>query len=266
MSTLLFVRHGQASFGQDNYDQLSPLGIMQAKLLGEHFGRSQRPIDRIISGSLSRQRESAKHFLLGYQAALSDQGCAQGAAHLSDHTVLEGLNEFNHQDVFIKSNPSFATRAGVLAHIANAPKPKLRLAELFNDAMRRWHSGDFDDDYLESWPAFDDRVQATMQALIQISAKPPQPLSEHAKPSHTLLIFTSGGVIAALVARLLLPDPSIQETHLGDQRRQLAYRLNRTLVNTGVTAVTLKHEQPRLLTVNEHSHLYHGGDDYLTWY
>ena len=59
MSTLYLVRHGQASFGTDNYDQLSPRAASKWKLLGQFFVESGEKIDRIYSGSLQRQRETA---------------------------------------------------------------------------------------------------------------------------------------------------------------------------------------------------------------
>src|ERR1044071_4730851 len=59
MSTLYLIRHGQASFGTDNYDQLSQLGRRQVQLLGEHLASSGERIDRIYSGTLQRQREPA---------------------------------------------------------------------------------------------------------------------------------------------------------------------------------------------------------------
>jgi broad specificity phosphatase PhoE len=37
MSTLILVRHGQASAFEDNYDRLSSLGERQARLLGESW-------------------------------------------------------------------------------------------------------------------------------------------------------------------------------------------------------------------------------------
>ena len=40
MSRIVLVRHGQASFWAAEYDQLSPLGIEQSRLLGEHWGAS----------------------------------------------------------------------------------------------------------------------------------------------------------------------------------------------------------------------------------
>ena len=35
MGTIYLVRHGQASFGSDDYDQLSPLGEEQSWHLGQ---------------------------------------------------------------------------------------------------------------------------------------------------------------------------------------------------------------------------------------
>src|SRR5688572_31392492 len=62
MSTLYLVRHGQASFGTDNYDRLSSTGREQAQELGRYFAglaaQGDR-IDRIYSGSLQRQTETA---------------------------------------------------------------------------------------------------------------------------------------------------------------------------------------------------------------
>ena len=37
MQKITFVRHGQASYGSDNYDKLSELGHKQTRLLGEYF-------------------------------------------------------------------------------------------------------------------------------------------------------------------------------------------------------------------------------------
>ena len=38
MGSIYLIRHGQASLGAANYDVLSPLGIRQSQLCGEHFG------------------------------------------------------------------------------------------------------------------------------------------------------------------------------------------------------------------------------------
>ena len=60
MSVIYLIRHGQASFGTDNYDQLSAVGREQSTLLGNYFAALGEPIDRIYTGTLSRQRETAQ--------------------------------------------------------------------------------------------------------------------------------------------------------------------------------------------------------------
>src|SRR5258708_9795586 len=59
MSTIYLVRHGQACFGTANYDQLSDTGRDQVRLLGGYFAQSGERIDRIYSGALNRQCETA---------------------------------------------------------------------------------------------------------------------------------------------------------------------------------------------------------------
>ncbi|SJM65867.1 histidine phosphatase family protein [Psychrobacter piechaudii] len=242
MTTLLFARHGQASFGQKNYDKLSSLGAQQATLLGQHYANTQRKIDAIVTGSLVRQQDSATHFISAYNT--QDPSTLISA----DPTIIEELNEFNHKDVFIKLDPSFATEAGIMQAVAQAPVPKARLAELFNDAMIRWHSGQHDEDYLESWPQFNLRAQQALQKLMAHAEQ---------QQAKNVLVFTSGGVIAAITAGLLNQsnDPSMT-----------AYQINRSLINTGVTSVVLKGDTPRLLSLNEHSHLYHQGQSLVSWH
>ena len=40
MSEIYFIRHGQASFGEENYDRLSPRGIKQAQCLAKRLARA----------------------------------------------------------------------------------------------------------------------------------------------------------------------------------------------------------------------------------
>lgn len=251
MTTLLFARHGQASFGQENYDQLSDLGRRQAQLLGAQYASLPRKIDGMITGTLSRQRDSAQYFLQGYKAGLeaSIQTVCYNLSDLAKPQVLAGLNEFNHEDIFIKSSPKFFFNDTATTEIYTSPEPMGRLAELFYESMQRWHSGDFDEEYLESWPVFNARVQQSLQQILD--------LTQDFDAPKTLLIFTSGGVIAALTAALLGG---------GKPDSQAALRLTPSLVNTGVTSISLKGGKPRLLAFNEHTHLLSAGEHYLTWH
>ena len=58
MTVLYLIRHGQASFGAEDYDQLSELGRRQSVLLGTHLRQTQPPLDAIYAGSLRHQKHS----------------------------------------------------------------------------------------------------------------------------------------------------------------------------------------------------------------
>ena len=253
MTTILLARHGQASFGQENYDQLSELGSIQAQMLGQHYATTQRRIDAIFSGSLERQKDSARHFWESYQTSINNNGndntplLAALDINEPDSYIIPQFDEFNHKDVLVKSDPAFASRSAIAIEIAKAEVPARRLAELFDRAMQRWHAGDNDHDYHESWSQFNSRTQ---QALEQIRT---QVASLNLDHHGTVLVFTSGGVIAAITAQLL------------QQGSQTAYQLNKSLVNTGVTSLTLKDQSTRLMSLNEYSHLFADGKRFVTW-
>ena len=60
MGQVHFVRHGQASFGTDDYDRLSPLGWQQARWLGRHLSETGHRYDAVVSGGMRRHRETAQ--------------------------------------------------------------------------------------------------------------------------------------------------------------------------------------------------------------
>ena len=60
MSDLLVVRHAQASMFADDYDQLSKLGIQQAKQLGAAWATAGSSLEAVYSGPRQRHLETAK--------------------------------------------------------------------------------------------------------------------------------------------------------------------------------------------------------------
>ena len=63
---ILLVRHGQASFGSDDYDVLSEQGHAQARHTGAVLAARGIEPARVIAGSLRRQRETAEGLLAGF--------------------------------------------------------------------------------------------------------------------------------------------------------------------------------------------------------
>ena len=71
MAELFMVRHGQASFGTGNYDQLSALGERQGVWLGEYFAERGIAFDRVVTGSMQRHRQTADAIFRGLGSAAS---------------------------------------------------------------------------------------------------------------------------------------------------------------------------------------------------
>lgn len=67
MFEVTLIRHGQAQTGakdEASYDKLSDLGHQQANWLGEHVNDHHAAYDRVISGTMRRQRETAQSMRL----------------------------------------------------------------------------------------------------------------------------------------------------------------------------------------------------------
>ncbi|WP_122819065.1 histidine phosphatase family protein [Nocardioides pantholopis] len=215
MGVLLLVRHGQASFGADDYDVLSPTGWEQGRLLGAHLSASGVRPTALVRGSMRRHRETLE--------ALT------GAAGWGGLTVTEdaGWDEFDHVDV--------------LARHPDAPDGELdrRAFQLiFEQATRRWTAGRHDADYPETYADFLARVRASLSAA-----------ATRAGSGETVVVVTSGGVIAAVAAGLVDPDAD----RLGTAR--MWERFNTVTANSAITRVVVGPTGPRLLTFNEHPHL-----------
>ncbi len=210
MKTILLARHGQASLGDDNYDKLSELGIEQASILGQFFADNQRQVDKIITGSMIRQQDTAKHFCKPY---LLGSGRSVPAQSFSE------LNEFDHEEVLFaylgcKDKAEFKTKF-IEEHNAS----KTALLQMFQKAMTRWVSGEHDDDYQETWSQFSQRANEGLNKII-----------DETENGSVSLVFTSGGIIGSTICRLLENENNPQTNVVTwiDQ-----------LVNTGVTTILI---------------------------
>lgn len=58
MTTIYLVRHGQASFGKSNYDELSENGEAQATLLGQYFKKILKEQPYIVAGTMQRHEQN----------------------------------------------------------------------------------------------------------------------------------------------------------------------------------------------------------------
>src|SRR4051812_45587112 len=99
MSRLALVRHVQASFHADHYDQLSPLGERQACALGEAWVRQGRELTDVYAGPRLRQRQTAEIVADCYERA--------GFA-FPRLVVLEELDEYDLGGILEHLGPAMA--------------------------------------------------------------------------------------------------------------------------------------------------------------
>ena len=218
MSAIHLVRHGQASFGADDYDLLSALGERQSRVLGQALAGIGPRIVHAASGEMRRQRQTA-------------EACLGAMGGIAAAQVDPGWNEFDHMAVIVALEPRFADRATMRAELMAAPDPRAAVQAVFEQAMARWVAGRHDADYPESWQAFRARCR---QALARVAAALPA--------DGDAIVFTSGGPIAAIAQDLLqIPDA-------------VGQRLSFGLVNCGVTKLVRGRDGVRLSTLNGHAH------------
>lgn len=216
MASLYLIRHGQASFGSDNYDQLSALGERQCRLLGEWWRARGLGAPTLTGGPMLRHRQSVESF------------CA-GAGAAPDFRVVPGLAEFDHENVIEVHRPEFRDKAALLRFLAGHPRPRQAFHEYFTHAVTRWHSGGYDHEYNESWPDFRDRVVAAFRALLAGGGD--------------VLVFTSGGAIAVILQEVLGLD------------NHRCFALNGIIANSSVTRLLYRSDEVSLHTFNSTAHL-----------
>ena len=186
MGQIYLVRHGQASFGAADYDQLSPHGVEQSRMLGAWFAACRQSFGQVITGRLKRHRQTAEACL----AALP--GSPPASAWLSD----AGLDEYDHVEVLEKHAPQMTDPIAAKDALGGGANPRKAFQRIFEQAMARWMGGQHDADYRESWPAFRARCIGAVKRI-----------ASGAGASQSVVVFTSGGPIAAICQEVLgFPD------------------------------------------------------------
>ena len=231
MGAIYLLRHGQASFGSANYDQLSAIGQAQAKALGEALRARGVTPDHVVCGGMQRHIDTARGALAAWGADVAE---TPWVTHL-------GVNEFDHENVIEVAEPRYADKALMMADMAATGDPRRAFQKFFQDAVGRWVGGHHDDEYNEAWSRFKLRCVAALDDIVRA-----------APPKGTTLVFTSGGVVSVICAHML---------GLHDSQ---AFTINWTLANAGITKVLAGRDGLHLVSVNEHAHL-EAGTGLLTY-
>jgi len=243
MGTLFLVRHGQASFGADDYDVLSPLGQRQSIRLGNYFHARGLRFEAALSGTLNRQIQTLAGICEGMGMALESrtQPAAAPLRHRASeasvalpHLLWPGLNEYDS--------------AAVIGAIHPQPLARPDTPELYRHHFRLLKAG------LAQWMAGATRPQG-MPDYAGFVAGIASAL-DHVREHHrgNVLLVSSGGPIATAVGHVLgtSPDTTIA--------------LNLRIRNSAVTEFEFNPKRHMLLTYNTLPHLdLPGHADWVTY-
>ena len=215
MSRIILVRHGQASWGKKDYDQLSDLGHEQAKAIGRELqGRAVVPA-RVFSGTLRRQRDTA-------------DGIAAAAGWSRETETISGWNEYDHSAILTAYKPAYRSMTVMKADLARTLRPRKAFDEMYAVATERWVAGDHDDEYDEPFTIFGDRVLAGLASVV-----------DQLGHGETAVVVSSAGAISWVAASLL------------DGGSATWTQLQRVIANASLTTLSVGATGPVLRTFND---------------
>jgi broad specificity phosphatase PhoE len=174
MPTLYLVRHGQASFGAADYDNLSDLGAKQAFALGEYFKAKQLSFDAAYMGTLRRHAQTYA-------------GIAQGMGSDAAAVLRPGLNEYDSDAVVEAIHPEPLSRE-------RSPENYRKHFRLLRDGLAAWMEGSVAPKGMPAYPHF---VKGITDVLDEVRAE------FGARDDARILICSSGGPISTAVGHIL---------------------------------------------------------------
>jgi broad specificity phosphatase PhoE len=244
VSHIILVRHGQASFLEQDYDKLCANGQTQSGLLGEYWARRGVVFASTYSGPRLRQRDTARIVADAYRRARID---------FPETVVMSEFDEYQAEAVLRECLPQLLQRNAEIRELlrayeksreatssARSDDRRKTFQRLFEAVISKWVAGEVTANGIESWQEFCLRVE---RGLAQVVRDTP--------PAASVVIFTSAGPIGAAMRRAL---------HLSAED---ALQMTWMSHNASFTTFLASGERFTLSTFNAHPHL--DGDGLLTY-
>ncbi len=212
------MRHGQASFGAADYDQLSPLGEQQSQALGSYFARKGLQFDGALMGTLRRHAQTFD----GICAGLASAQKATPAV-----VTWTGLNEYDSHAVIHTIHPEPLSTD-------RTPETYRHHFGLLRKGLQAWMQGTVQPEGMPTYPNF---LRGVTSALDHVREQ------FSANPDAKVLIVSSGGPISTAVGNLLGTTP------------EMTIELNLRIRNSSVTEFAYTAKRHMLVTYNTLPHL-----------
>jgi broad specificity phosphatase PhoE len=217
LSVLYLVRHGQAAFGEQDYDQLTALGVEQCQRLARHWAALGREVPQVFAGRLRRQQASAEAFAVTLGDVLGRPLPVE---------VIDGLEEYDHVALL----RSYAARTRPDASVDDLNGNRKAFHKFIEQALEAWAGGELPD--FAPFGSFRGRCVAALEDLMRRLGR-----------GQTAVVFGSAGSLAAAIQPII---------GLGDLD---LLRLKLNFHNTGITKLLFNEQSASIESVNVLSHL-----------
>jgi broad specificity phosphatase PhoE len=152
VGTLYLIRHGQASYGEPDYDRLSPRGVEQALAVGRWAARAG--LGALFSGPLRRQQQTAQYAGEGAGGVLPP---TQELPELAEYPAFEMLQHLV---------PRLIAEDSRFAQLTSAPTPRL-LDDAFQTVLSKWSRDEWTVDGVERVTTFVDRIRTGLDRVLR---------------------------------------------------------------------------------------------------
>ena len=180
MGTLYLVRHGQASFGAEDYDNLSPLGHQQSVRLGEYLAAKSLKFDAVLVGTLKRHAQTLAGIQEGMKTAYAGRS-------------WPGLNEYDSHAIISAVHPEPLAKP-------DTPEMYRNHFRILRGGLTQWMNGTSKP---EGMPCYPDFQKGVTSALDHVRTHP------DLGPKSNVLMVSSGGPISTAVGHILGISPEM---------------------------------------------------------
>ena len=181
MTEIYLVRHGQASFGKKDYDNLSEIGLQQSYLIGKYFKKINLNFDKAFVGTLKRQIQTYEQIIKSFNNSLDFENSSL-------------LNEYDVKSVLLAF-----VKGRHLTHDELHDK-KVHF-NLLRNAVDAWSEDKITHSVNETWKEFNDRAKKFLKII-------------GGSKSKSILVVSSGGTISMILKQILnMPSSQFVNFH-----------------------------------------------------
>ena len=229
MSKLVFIRHAQASYMSDDYDNLSDFGIEQSRALGSYFNREGIRFDKVFVGPLKRHQQTFDYSM--NQLPLSERNAPLYLEGLKEHNGPEAL-KIKYDDLDNMYPQVSQWKEEMVSNPDVKHRNSLRIFRLF---MADWMDEKVIVDHpdVEPYDQWKRGVQSAVESIFNsLGGK------------ENVAVYTSGGTIGSVIG-----------IALGLNNGRTIANLNDSIRNTSLSHFHYSSQGFNVLSFNEIPHL-----------